>query len=94
MTQNQLSVEDVKEYLRVYDDEDDAAISTMLSAAKSFIQGYTGLSALDTDKYEDLTAACLVLVAEMYDNRLYTVDTDKINPIAKSIMDLHAVNLL
>ena len=94
MTANQVSVEDVKEYLRLDDNEDDAAIGTILTAAKSFIQSYTGLSALETDKYEDLTAAVLVLVAEMYDNRLYTVESDKINPIAKSIMDLHAVNLL
>ena len=94
MTPSQLNVNDVKEYLRIYDDEDDAAIGTMLVAAKAFVAGYTGLSALELDQYEDLTAAVLVLTAELYDNRLYTVDSDKINPIAKSILDLHCANLL
>ena len=94
MTPNQVSVNDVKEYLRIYDDEDDAVIGTMLIAAKSFIVGYTGLSENEIDEYEDLTAALLVLVAELYDNRLYTVDNDKLNPIAKSILDLHCTNLL
>ena len=94
MTPNQVSVNDVKEYLRIYDDEDDAVIDTMLIAAKSFIVGYTGLSENEIDEYEDLTAALLVLVAELYDNRLYTVDNDKLNPIAKSILDLHCTNLL
>ena len=94
MTPNQISVNDVKEYLRIYDDEDDAVIGTMLIAAKAFMVGYTGLSENEIDEYEDLTAALLVLVAELYDNRLYTVDNDKLNPIAKSILDLHCTNLL
>ena len=94
MTPNQISVNDVKEYLRIYDDEDDAVIGTMLIAAKAFMVGYTGLSENEIDEYEDLTAALLVLVAELYDTRLYTVDNDKLNPIAKSILDLHCTNLL
>lgn len=94
MTLNELDLATVKNYLRVDDNDDDAAIGNMLTAAKSFIKGYTGLSEMETDYHDDLTAAALVLCAEMYDNRLYTVETDKLNPIAKSILDLHAANLL
>ena len=94
MKASQISVLNVKEYLRVCGNDDDALITSILSAAKAFAAGYTGLSMFELDRYEDMTIAIYVLCGEMYDNRIYTIESEKLNPIAKGILDMHSKNLL
>ena len=77
-------------YNKVYTDN----IATMKDAAKSYIKNYTGLSDEELDKYDDLTTAYLCIISDMYDNRTFTVDSDKNNRMLQSIMDMHCINLL
>lgn len=84
----------IKSYLKVDYDEDDALIESMLTGAKAYIKGYTGLNDEEIDLKQDLTIALLSLCSEMYDNRQFTVDNSNINPIALSILSMHSVNLL
>ena len=77
-----------------YDDNDALIMSVMLPAAKAYICSYTGMSKDQLDGHEDITVALLVIVAEMYDNRRLTVDVDRVNPLAKGILDLHDNNLI
>lgn len=77
-----------------YNDQDDLIDSIMLPAGIAYISSHTGIEQDALDNYEDLTIALLVIVAEMYDNRRFTVDAANINPLAKSILDLHDNNLL
>lgn len=46
------------------------------------------------DDFEDLTIALFVLSNEMYDNRMMTVDNNKVNFVIKQILDSHSTNLL
>ena len=94
MILSQVTESDVLNYLRADAEEDGGEIKIMLEAAKAFVFSYTGLSPLEADEHEDLTIALLTLCGEMYDNRLYTVENDKLNPIAKSILDMHSRNLI
>jgi hypothetical protein len=75
-------------------EEDSDLIEVYKDSAKAYIKGYTGLSDEELDKYEDLTTAYLCIIGDMYDNRSFTVDSDKNNRMLQSIMDMHCINLL
>lgn len=91
-----VTVNDIKNYARIDSDfvQDDALITTILASVKSFIKSYTGQDDAGLDKYEDITIALFVLCRDMYDNRQFTVQNDKLNPIVSSILDMHCINLL
>lgn len=89
-----ISLIDVKNYLHVYHDEDDKLLTAILQAAKSFVRNYTGLSDEKLDISDDLSVAVFILSAELYDNRVYTVDNTDVNPVIQTILDMHSVNLL
>lgn len=85
---------DVVDYIRSDDGDDSNIIDIIMSAAKSFVAGQTGLTDEELDQWEDITAAYLVLCAEMYDNRQLTVSNDKQNPMVRQILASHSVNYL
>ncbi|MCX7903276.1 MAG: head-tail connector protein [Caloramator sp.] len=89
-----VSIEDIKQYANIYHNEDDNLISSIITAAKSYIRNYTGLTDEQMDQKEDLTIALMVLCSEMYDNRAFTVEDSKVNSVIKSILDMHSINLL
>lgn len=91
---SEVNIGDLKEYAHVYHDEDDQLFASILPACKSYIKGYTGLSDEQLDTKEDLTIALMVLSNEMYDNRTFSVQSDKVNTVIKSILDMHSINLL
>ena len=94
MKASEITLESLKEYMRVDSDDEDTFITSILSGAKAYIKGYTGLDDVAIDEKEDLSLVVYVLCSEMYDNRQYTVDKATINPIIKSILDMHSINLL
>ena len=89
-----ISLETVKDYLKVENDIEDTLIDNILTASKSFIRNYTGLNDTELDDKEDISLVVLVLANEMYSNREYTVDKNTLNPIVVSILNMHSVNLL
>ncbi len=84
----------IAEYLRIDVEEEANTINIALAASKNYIKGYTGLDDTALDNYEDLTIALLILCAEMFDNRQFTVQNDKENPVVKQILAMHSINLL
>lgn len=91
---SEVTITDLKEYANIDHDYDDKIFSNILLAAKSYIKSYTGLNEEQIDNKEDLTIALMVLCNEMYENRIYTVENDKVNKIVNSILDMHSINLL
>lgn len=89
-----VTINDLKEYAHVYHNEDDALFKSILAACTSYIKGYTGLDDWTLDDKEDITIALFVLSNELYDNRTFSVENDKVNPVIKSILDMHSINLL
>lgn len=94
MTLNETGLAEIKDYCGVIDTDSDNILIGLRSAAVSFILNQTGLSEEETEKYDDLSVALLVLVYDMYLNRAYTVDKSAVNPIVQSILSEHARNLL
>ncbi|MCP8969720.1 head-tail connector protein [Ectobacillus ponti] len=94
MKVSEVTIADLKQYAHVYHAEDDALFTTILTACKAYIQGYTGLTADAMNSREELTVALFVLANELYDNRSFTVQDNKVNRVAKSILDMHVTNLV
>ncbi len=77
-------------------------IQGLLDAAIAYVKSMTGIDGIDTeddqgrklDDYEDITNAVMVLVADMYDNRQYSVDKASVNKVVDSIISLHRFNLV
>jgi uncharacterized phage protein (predicted DNA packaging) len=91
---SEVTIQNIKDYLRLEDDTEDTLISTILVAIKAYIKSYTGLTIEFMDTKEDLTIVLMILANEMYENRQYTVEKDKVNKVVQSILDMHCVNLL
>jgi len=91
---SEIKIANIKEYLHVYHDEDDNLISAILIASKSFVRNYTGLSNENLDAKDDLSMAVFILSSELYDNRVYTVENNNVNPVIQTILNMHSVNLL
>lgn len=91
---SELTITDIENYLRIEHDPEDNTVNIIFVASKSFVKGYTGLSDDQLDQYEDLSVVVLSLCAELYDNRQFSVDKDKISPGIKIILELYSVNLL
>lgn len=94
MKLSEVTRENLKNYAHVYHTEDDALFDAILIAGKSFIQAYTGLTPEALDLHEELTIALYVLACEMYDNRTYIVESDNVNRVIQTILDMHSINLL
>ena len=56
---------------------------------------YTGLNKEKADEKEDLSFAVLAIVGEFYENRINSVTSQtKVNPMVRSILDMHSINYL
>ena len=88
-----LGVIDIARFIKVDLNDNSANELRMLKdGAVAYVSSYTKLSKEKLDEHEDLTIAVLIIIAEMFENRTFTVESDSINPIAKSILDLHDHN--
>jgi len=89
-----VTLDDVKAYIRVLDNEDDKLISDIMSAAKGYILSYTNLTAEQADELSEMIIAFKCLFADMYDVRTASVSTEKENPIVRNILNMHRRNLV
>lgn len=94
MRMSELTEQEVLAFLRIEEAEGDIDPSVLLSAAKSYVRGYTGLSDEELDQHEDITVALLVLCSDMYENRLVTVESGNVNRVVDSILGMHCNNLV
>lgn len=94
MTVSELTVDNVKNYLRVDTDIDDTLLAVILPAAKRFCAQYTGLTLEALDSYEDMPLAVLAVAADMYEVRQVTLNGTQINPTTAQILGTYSTNLL
>lgn len=87
----------VKSYLKVDFDEDDILISAIILGAQSYVQSMLGYKIseefpISTDIPDELTIACLMIIAHWYDQRqIQTVGTlgVEISFAVSAIIDAH-----
>jgi uncharacterized phage protein (predicted DNA packaging) len=88
-----LGLDLVKEYLRIDHEDDDILLTTMLVAAKSYIQSYLNQKFTDFAEIPDeFTIACLALVSHWYEKR--EIQTEKASKeelvyVFAGLLDLH-----
>ncbi len=91
---SEITLDNVKNYLRVYDDEDDSFITAVMAAATGYIVSYTNIPEDELDSYNEFDIAFYCLCADMYDVRAITVQDNKTNPTVEIILDMHRRNLI
>lgn len=93
---SQITPQDVADYLRICEatTDDLNTLSTLLTVAKVYVAEYTGRTIQDLDNYKDIIIVVLILCQDMYDNRTNYVESDNVNKVVESILNLHSVNLL
>ena len=89
-----ITVKDIADYLRIAEisEEETNFLNKCLEIAKSFIKNYTGVE--DLDNTADFVICVYVLCQSMYDDRVLVVDKDTLNPLIKTILNLHNRNLI
>lgn len=92
MKVSEITSENLVEYLRL--DEEDDLLEEILTAAKHYVQTYTGLKEEEIDQHEDISHAVFVLCQDMHDNRAMYVDKSNVNKVVDTILGMHSVNLL
>lgn len=94
MKVSDIKLENIKDYLKIEDDFDDKLLEILLISAKDYVLNYTGLTIEQIDNKESITVAILSLIADLYENREYTIEKGKVNKITESILNMYCNNLV
>jgi len=91
---SEVTLTEVKAYLRITDTDDDDLLEIILAAATSYILSYTALTAEEADTITELSIALMCLCSDMYDVRTSQASNDKQNPIVSTILNMHRRNCI
>lgn len=94
MTVSEITIEILKNYLRIDGSDDDVLLQHILSASIDYCLNYTGRTIEELEQYNDIPLAVLSLCSDLYENREYTTDRININPAIAQILGSHSNNLL
>lgn len=92
MKVSEVTLEMVKNYLRVDSDSDDVLIQALMTASENYIKSYLGTDNLD--QWEDVTVAYLCLISDMYDVREWKTNIANNNNTVTCILGFHCGNFL
>lgn len=94
MKLSEVSIDVVMAHCGSSDSDSQQLLEIYIPAAAQYIAQYTSRTAEELDEFEDIPYALLCIVCEMFNNRSMTVDIDKLNPLARSILELHCRNFI
>lgn len=94
MKVSELTLDIIKQYLRIDSNDDDILLQMLLESAIDYCAGYIGCNKLDLDKYPDVTIVVLSLIADSYEVRQFTTSTSTLNPVMMGVLDLHCSNFI
>lgn len=93
MKVSEVTTSDLVNYLKTDQSEADG-LQVFLDSAKAYIGSYTGLDEEEIDTHPDLVPVVFVLVSDMYENREYMVQNDKVNKFVQAALNMYSTNLL
>lgn len=99
MKVSEITLEDIKQHIRVDFNDDDKYLEKLLISAKSYVKNYTGLDDAKIDTIDELAHVVLMIVADLYENRgtkgISSYKTgESVNKIYDSMLSMHCINLL
>lgn len=89
-----VSVEDVKEYMRILDNSEDSQLILLLDSAVSYIMNHTGLDEITVRENSDIRMALLILVSDFYWNRDYQTNNKYNNRLVDNIIENNRTNFI
>lgn len=90
----EISVKDVKKYIRVLDDSEDGQLELLLDSAVEYVVGHTGLDEYVVRNKEDIHTALLVIVSDFYWNRDYQTGNKYSNRLVENIIENNRTNFI
>lgn len=88
-------LEEIKNYLNFYHNEDDLLIQSLAEMSIEYIKDYTALTDEQIQaKMNSLKVAIMLICSDAYDNRGQTTLQHKQNLLLTSILNLHSKNYL
>ena len=90
----EISVEDVKEYLRVLDNSEDSQLKLLLDSAVEYMVSHTGLQEDVVRNKSDIKTALLILVNDFYWNRDYQTGNKYNNRLVDKIIENNRTNFI
>lgn len=98
----ELILSQLRENAQALSETEKAYINALKEATIAYICDWTGIGGVSTpddkghmlDDYEDLVYPFMTIISDMYDTRSFTVDRNKINPVAASTLNLHSFNIV
>lgn len=94
MKVSELTLDVIKQYLRVDGNDDDILLNMLLASSIQYCTSYMGCTTKDLEKYDDVTIVVLALIADSYEVRQFTTSTITLNPIMQGVLDLHCSNFI
>lgn len=94
MKVSELTLDVIKQYLRIDGNDDDILLNALLPAAIQYCTSYMGCTKKELDEYEDVTIVVLSLISDSYEVRQFTTSTVTLNPVMQGVLDLHCSNFL
>lgn len=94
MKTSELTLDVIKQYLRIDGNDDDILLNAFLSASIQYCTSYMGCTLEDLEKYDDVTIVILALISDSYEVRQFTTSTVTTNPVMQGVLDLHCSNFL
>ena len=94
MKTSELTLDVIKQYLRIDGNDDDILLNAFLSASIQYCTSSMGCTKEDLEKYDDVTIVILALISDSYEVRQFTTSTVTTNPIMQGVLDLHCSNFL
>lgn len=94
MKTSELTLDVIKQYLRIDGNDDDILLNAFLSASIQYCTSYMGCTLEELEQYDDVTIVILALIADSYEVRQFTTSTVTTNPIMQGVLDLHCSNFL
>lgn len=94
MKTSELTLDVIKQYLRIDGNDDDILLNAFLSASIQYCTSYMGCTLEELEKYDDVTIVILALISDSYEVRQFTTSTVTTNPIMQGVLDLHCSNFL
>lgn len=94
MKVSELTLDIIKQYLRVDGNDDDLLLEMLLASSIQYCTSYMGCTTQDLEKYDDVTIVILALIADSYEVRQFTTSTITLNPIMQGVLDLHCSNFI
>lgn len=94
MKVSELTLNTIKNYLRIDGNNDDILLQMLLDASVQYCTSYMGCTKADLEKYEDVTIVILSLISDSYEVRQFTTSTITLNPFMQGVLDLHCGNFI